>query len=660
MVIALIGAEKITTLAFDGLEARQVAQDAQRVRIGLDGWTALLRNYGATNSIWDSSFEDVRTANHDTFGQDFPPSDLTSVYGLDGLLGVGLDGSLRVGGIVHGEAYATPPDGLSTASALSALFDPTAAAGDGRCGTVATSGGPFLFCGFAAHRSDGGDDVGGGLIFLKSLSGDRLAQLGTEMDMPLSLPTSANAAAQPAEAVPSALGELGVTTAIISDSLMALEVSLPAVGGDTVVLQAKRERHVHGAALSAAHWLMGLMCVLAVVFLGSILVVMRGETRRQIAPLCRTAEQVISSGDRSLRITEDASGPVGALARTINRMLESMEEADKALEVAHAAREAQVRQTAIQQQLARHSVRRRAQEAVDETAGAVVTELQQVVGQMEQVRSSVADIDQRVHATQASTEQVTQHAAEGERTAEAVGESLRRVSGITKLIASVAEQTNMLALNATIEAARAGEAGRGFAVVAGEVKQLASTTSTSTGEITSTLAALERDVSAMSVVIEGMTEGVSAIGREATGLTEVADLQRSAMAALDAAIQAAIARIQALTSATDTIERRSHERVIADGEASFTVGASAYPGRLVDISEGGVRAQVRTAPTWAEGTAVRIELGLSGNRAHLSGRVTRCSSGTDGREVAVQFTDVGSAERRLVRDYVNAVLAADS
>jgi methyl-accepting chemotaxis protein len=54
-----------------------------------------------------------------------------------------------------------------------------------------------------------------------------------------------------------------------------------------------------------------------------------------------------------------------------------------------------------------------------------------------------------------------------------IREASKRIEDITRVIESIAFQTNILALNAAVEAARAGEHGKGFAVVAQEVRALA-------------------------------------------------------------------------------------------------------------------------------------------------------------------------------------------
>ncbi|MFK7793024.1 MAG: methyl-accepting chemotaxis protein [Devosiaceae bacterium] len=99
--------------------------------------------------------------------------------------------------------------------------------------------------------------------------------------------------------------------------------------------------------------------------------------------------------------------------------------------------------------------------------------------------------------------------------------ALVSVGDVSQSIDQIARQTNLLALNATIEAARAGEAGRGFAVVAGEVKNLASETSSATQQIQDTLAQLNQEADALIGLGETALTGVSAVQSSTGALDEV-------------------------------------------------------------------------------------------------------------------------------------------
>jgi methyl-accepting chemotaxis protein len=109
---------------------------------------------------------------------------------------------------------------------------------------------------------------------------------------------------------------------------------------------------------------------------------------------------------------------------------------------------------------------------------------------MEQLAATVAQNAANMQQTQqlvGETSRAVHHGGETVGNAVATMDDIRdaskRIEDITRVIESIAFQTNILALNAAVEAARAGEHGKGFAVVAQEVRALAARSANAVKEI---------------------------------------------------------------------------------------------------------------------------------------------------------------------------------
>ena len=652
--------QRITGDAFDTLEANQVAQDAQRLRIALEYEARLLTSFGATNSIWDNTYTDLENADRSTFTADFAPTELYNTQSIDGVLGVGPDGTLRTGGLTAGAAdYATAPVDLSQPSVLGELFDNKGAAGQGRCGVIASSAAPFLYCGFAVYHSDSSGPPAGGLIVLKALDPQRLDALSKKIDLSMTLVTTATGHGSWRK-MHGELGDMEVTTAVRSENKMALTARIPTIGGGAILLECARDRPIRRAASGVAVQMFGLVAVIGLFLLYMTVLMIKRGVRSQVQPLRMTTEKIVASGDRNLRIGGGSRhSDIGALASTIDSMLDVLAAQDAQIQLEQEAREQRFRTANARQRLAEQQVRRRAQALVDETSAVVIGELQDVVNQVEAVRNATGTIGRRVRAADEVTTDVVARARRADHVVGALAESLRQVGGVANVIGAIAAKTNLLALNATIEAVRAGEAGRSFTIVAREVKELATATARSTQEISTTIESLERDAASITEAITGMADGIGGIDDATSAVSAVADQQHAMVTHLDQSVKDTIGRIESMAHLADRLDRRASARVAVTGNVTMLLAGQTYVAQLLDISESGMRCQIDPDVPFSEGQQAEITVPIDGDPVRLVGLGVRRVVNEDDKtiEMGLRFSEPTANISAQLREYVAAFIS---
>ncbi|HIE5390586.1 TPA: methyl-accepting chemotaxis protein [Enterobacter cancerogenus] len=217
--------------------------------------------------------------------------------------------------------------------------------------------------------------------------------------------------------------------------------------------------------------------VLSALFAGLFIVIIRRMLTRPLQKVIHLARRY-AEGDLRANLPVEREDEVGQLVAAINGIGEGLQKI--VLQVREAAGDIHTGTRALASASGEISEQINKQASSVEETSASMEQLsatvQQNAANMEQTQVLVGETSRAVHQ---GGKTVTHAVA----TMDDIRDASKRIEDITRVIESIAFQTNILALNAAVEAARAGEHGKGFAVVAQEVRALAARSANAVKEI---------------------------------------------------------------------------------------------------------------------------------------------------------------------------------
>lgn len=234
------------------------------------------------------------------------------------------------------------------------------------------------------------------------------------------------------------------------------------------------------------------------------------------------------NGDLTQRIEVKTNDDLGQISQGVNAFIESLQ--SMMLEIRQVTDHLNENVDRMKDQSQRNSIilQNHVQEteqvvtAIEEmnsTADSMATDAANTAELTNKASEASNESKRTVNQAQANVQELVDDVSAASENVNKMASETDDINTILGVIGDIAEQTNLLALNAAIEAARAGEQGRGFAVVADEVRNLASRTKTSTEEIETALASLQRGSQS---VVSSMETTKQKCAQTAEGAGEVA------------------------------------------------------------------------------------------------------------------------------------------